>query len=240
MSKKWKARSATDKDAQQLNSGTYKVQSGDTLWAIARKLGISVDELMSYNGITDPRKLKVGTNLVNPRQAKVQEMQTESRRRPIPPAPTQSQAYDSRSQMSHPLPSDWGKGGAPDPFDEQANALDSGAFSPLDLLSGGAGILRAGLQRGGRAAAESFTRQEPDLASLFSNSALRQRSQMDPMQLAQYNRMAKAQPAGALRSRAGLANENPDLLAHLHKLMQGGEGQMPHSSPLIRRGMNRY
>jgi LysM repeat protein len=39
---------------------TYTVKSGDTPSAIAERLGVSVDELMSLNSITDPTQLAVG------------------------------------------------------------------------------------------------------------------------------------------------------------------------------------
>jgi LysM repeat protein len=39
---------------------TYTVKSGDTPSAIAERLGVSVDELMSLNSITDPTQLEVG------------------------------------------------------------------------------------------------------------------------------------------------------------------------------------
>jgi LysM repeat protein len=39
---------------------TYTVKSGDTPSAIAERLGVSVDDLMSLNSITDPTQLAVG------------------------------------------------------------------------------------------------------------------------------------------------------------------------------------
>ena len=45
-------------------SGTYIVQPGDTLWGIAERHGISVDELMHLNGIEDPNLLFPGEELV--------------------------------------------------------------------------------------------------------------------------------------------------------------------------------
>ena len=39
---------------------TYTVKSGDTPTAIAERLGVSVDELMRLNSITDPTQLEVG------------------------------------------------------------------------------------------------------------------------------------------------------------------------------------
>ncbi|MEZ4388734.1 MAG: LysM peptidoglycan-binding domain-containing protein [Candidatus Krumholzibacteriia bacterium] len=42
---------------------TYRVQSGDTLGAIARRLGVSVAHLKQVNGIANPRRLKIGQTL---------------------------------------------------------------------------------------------------------------------------------------------------------------------------------
>lgn len=42
---------------------TYQVRSGDTLGAIARKLGVSVSHLERVNGIKDPRRLRIGQRL---------------------------------------------------------------------------------------------------------------------------------------------------------------------------------
>ncbi len=42
---------------------TYTVKSGDTLGAIARRLGVSVRHLKRVNGISDPRRLQVGRRL---------------------------------------------------------------------------------------------------------------------------------------------------------------------------------
>ncbi|KAI4170988.1 MAG: hypothetical protein LQ346_008793 [Caloplaca aetnensis] len=40
--------------------GSYTIQSGDTFWAIAKKLGLSVDALKAANPGVDPSSLKVG------------------------------------------------------------------------------------------------------------------------------------------------------------------------------------
>lgn len=47
-------------------AGSYTVQSGDTPSGIARKLGVSTNALMSANGISDPRKMRVGQVLKIP------------------------------------------------------------------------------------------------------------------------------------------------------------------------------
>lgn len=45
------------------NAETYTVQKGDTLSAIAKKNGTTVDEIVSKNGIQDANKISVGQNL---------------------------------------------------------------------------------------------------------------------------------------------------------------------------------
>ena len=42
---------------------TYKVRKGDTLGAIARRLGVSVSHLKQVNGIKNPRHLQIGQTL---------------------------------------------------------------------------------------------------------------------------------------------------------------------------------
>jgi|GEM_PF-5572674 len=44
----------------------HEVQSGETFYAIARKYGVNVDDLMKANGFTDPGKLRKGTVLKVP------------------------------------------------------------------------------------------------------------------------------------------------------------------------------
>jgi LysM repeat protein len=49
-------------------AGTYTVQTGDTLYDIAQRFGVSVDELMEANEITDAASLSIGQKLVIPGQ----------------------------------------------------------------------------------------------------------------------------------------------------------------------------
>ncbi|TYO74373.1 LysM peptidoglycan-binding domain-containing protein [Rossellomorea marisflavi] len=39
---------------------TYVVQSGDTLYSISRRFGMTLDEIMTLNGITDPSLIQIG------------------------------------------------------------------------------------------------------------------------------------------------------------------------------------
>jgi LysM repeat protein len=45
---------------------TYDIQSGDSLGKIAATFGVSIDELMALNGITDPDHIEVGQTLKIP------------------------------------------------------------------------------------------------------------------------------------------------------------------------------
>lgn len=46
--------------------GTYKVQSGDNPYSIARKHGVSYQDLLNINNIDDPRRLQIGQELIIP------------------------------------------------------------------------------------------------------------------------------------------------------------------------------
>ena len=48
--------------------GTYTVKAEDTLYDIAQRFGVSVDDLMEANEITDPASLSIGQKLVIPGQ----------------------------------------------------------------------------------------------------------------------------------------------------------------------------
>lgn len=62
------SRAAQEVPAPAAASGkNYVVQSGDNVWRIANRFKVSQTVLMKANGISDPRKMKVGMNLVIPR-----------------------------------------------------------------------------------------------------------------------------------------------------------------------------
>jgi LysM repeat protein len=46
----------------------YAIQKGDTLIPIARKFGVTVKEITDANGITDPRRLRIGQEIIIPVQ----------------------------------------------------------------------------------------------------------------------------------------------------------------------------
>jgi murein DD-endopeptidase MepM/ murein hydrolase activator NlpD len=63
--------SSADKGPQAPKLGTlrtsrYTIQQGDTLSSVAQRFGLTMDSLISFNGIQDARALKVGTALTLP------------------------------------------------------------------------------------------------------------------------------------------------------------------------------
>ncbi|MGH9277540.1 MAG: LysM peptidoglycan-binding domain-containing protein [Acidimicrobiales bacterium] len=51
---------------QLASADSYKVRDGDTLWNIAERLGVSIQDLAEANGITDPNLIVTGQMLVVP------------------------------------------------------------------------------------------------------------------------------------------------------------------------------
>lgn len=70
-------------------AGTYTVVAGDTLGAIARRVGVKVGDLATINTITDPAKLRVGQVLRLPAGASVSNSTTPPLPTPVPTAPAQ-------------------------------------------------------------------------------------------------------------------------------------------------------
>jgi LysM repeat protein len=61
---------ATEKKAAATASSAHRlvheIQPGDTVWALARKYDVEMEQIIAANGISDPRKLEVGRKLVIP------------------------------------------------------------------------------------------------------------------------------------------------------------------------------
>ena len=61
-----KAAPAAAPVAAPTKSSSYQVKPGDTAWAIARKLNVPFNRLMSENGIKNPEALQIGQQLKIP------------------------------------------------------------------------------------------------------------------------------------------------------------------------------
>lgn len=65
-----------DSDNAQVVAQDYEVQPGDTLWALAQKFGVTVEDLAARNGIADPNLITVGAQLVIPAPSAASESET--------------------------------------------------------------------------------------------------------------------------------------------------------------------
>ncbi|MCC5788545.1 MAG: LysM peptidoglycan-binding domain-containing protein, partial [Opitutales bacterium] len=73
-------RNQSDQSSIRRASGaTYTVQAGDTPGAIANRFGVSTQELMRANNISDPRRMRVGQELTIPGQDSGREERSERR-----------------------------------------------------------------------------------------------------------------------------------------------------------------
>jgi LysM repeat protein len=59
----------------------YILKAGDSLWSVAWEYDVSVEAIQEVNGITDPRTLQIGQELIIPRDK-------EAQKNPITPTPT--------------------------------------------------------------------------------------------------------------------------------------------------------
>lgn len=82
-------------DAQDGNQ-TYTVQSGENLFRIALRFGLTVDQLAAANGITDPTRIYVGQVLIIPTPGSV----------PTAPADTTTPTADPVAVAVNPAPAD--------------------------------------------------------------------------------------------------------------------------------------
>lgn len=127
----------------------YRVQSGDTLLAIAAKFGISAEAIQETNGIVDPRRLQIEQELIIPRPE-------EEAEQPPTPTPTPPPMKIQRlSFQQTPVGSLWALGEiynlGSDPISEvmiQVSLFDGSgqllageaAFPQLDVVSPGQAV----------------------------------------------------------------------------------------------------
>jgi membrane-bound lytic murein transglycosylase D len=56
----------------------YKVRAGDTIWTLARRFGVKMKEVLVMNGISDPRRIRVGQELLLPPPGSAQRVRERS------------------------------------------------------------------------------------------------------------------------------------------------------------------
>ncbi|MEZ4236165.1 MAG: LysM peptidoglycan-binding domain-containing protein [Myxococcota bacterium] len=81
---------ATSAPAPSDEGAQWVVRRGDTLWALARRMGTTVDALVAANGITDPDRIRVGQVLKMPGA--------------MPPAPVTASTAPVTSPVPQPRP----------------------------------------------------------------------------------------------------------------------------------------
>jgi LysM repeat protein len=60
------AKKTTETAAKPAGASTYDVQKGDTATSIAKRFGVTVDDLLKLNKVADPKKLQLGQTLKIP------------------------------------------------------------------------------------------------------------------------------------------------------------------------------
>ncbi len=86
-----------------IDTEKYVVQSGDALWNIARRCGMSVKELMQINHITNPKSLRVGQVLYVKAQPEVAETSVENPVEKNSESATSSTVLDNLTQEDLPV-----------------------------------------------------------------------------------------------------------------------------------------
>jgi murein DD-endopeptidase MepM/ murein hydrolase activator NlpD len=89
-----------DREPRPPRRTTHTVQSGDTLYSIARSHDVSVDELAQVNGLTDPSLIRVGDTLYIPDESYAPRAQRRDRRRAAGRAPDRSETRQARRARS--------------------------------------------------------------------------------------------------------------------------------------------
>ena len=93
----------SNNELPKIDTEKYVVQSGDVLWNIARRCGMSVKELMQINHITNPKSLRVGQVLYVKAQPEVAEAPTENSLEKNSESATSSTVLDNLTQESLPV-----------------------------------------------------------------------------------------------------------------------------------------
>jgi LysM repeat protein len=114
---------------------TYTVQRGDTPITIARRLGVSAEDLMRVNNITDPRRLFVGQELIVPSGGRAPTTTTPAPARPAPaaPAPRTTTPPAAETVPLRPQPSQPARITQPPPTLDDLDALEDDDLPFVDV-----------------------------------------------------------------------------------------------------------
>ena len=93
----------SNNELPKIETEKYVVQSGDALWNIARRCGMSVKDLMQINHISNPKSLRVGQVLYVKAQPEVAETPTENFSEKSSESATSSTVLDNLSQPDLPV-----------------------------------------------------------------------------------------------------------------------------------------
>ncbi len=81
----------------------HTLKSGETLGALARRYGVSTEQIMAANNIGDPRRIRAGQKLIIPGQRGPESAPAQAGRRPAP-APTNTPPAQASEPAPEPLP----------------------------------------------------------------------------------------------------------------------------------------
>jgi len=121
----------------------YVLLAGDSLWSVAWEYGVSVEALQEANGITDPRTLQIGQQLVIPRQQEALTSPVTPTPTPVPLEPVSLGFYDTPSGGLWCLGEVWNRSGSDAELVQVAVALfdanrrtllERSAFTVLDIV----------------------------------------------------------------------------------------------------------
>jgi LysM repeat protein len=83
----------------------YVVQAGDTMSTIAQRYGVTVDDILAANGLSDPNILSIGQNLIIPVEGYTPPTATPAEPAPLPTNPAPPPLPTATRDPSQPAPS---------------------------------------------------------------------------------------------------------------------------------------
>ncbi len=121
----------------------YVLKPGDNLWSIAWEYGVSVEALQEVNGITDPRTLQIGQDLIIPRKEDAYTVPSTPTPTPVPLELVNLGFYETPTGGLWCLGEVWNRSGADTELIQVAVSLydadrrvltERAAFTALDIV----------------------------------------------------------------------------------------------------------